>query len=290
MINLSDSLAEYLEITYSYIVKNTLYRGFRLLEEFGVSYYEEKYVALLTRENLDSIDKSDGVKSLLHKDMLSIIEQHELPLQLEYDITLIESVELAEFLYRIQRLEDYSILETIVNSPNTPKEVFVRIITTYSEFKEYRVREILGEVKECTLDAFKAFIEDHIERDIEESDTERIDFCKEWIRYLGEQHTIASEAYLSGYSDLTLEELINLFGVDMESLIDNKIVSKPSIAALEALSLLILTKDNYRDPVGKFSDNSNLFTSNLNNVTKLKPLIISMYSDFTDQIGTEDVN
>ena len=50
MLNLSDSLYEYIEKIFSYEQQSTIFTSFNLLENFGLKFYEDKYINLLYKE------------------------------------------------------------------------------------------------------------------------------------------------------------------------------------------------------------------------------------------------
>lgn len=50
MLNLSEQTVGYIETTFNEVMKPIIYNTFSMLETFGVSFYEDKYVDSLHRE------------------------------------------------------------------------------------------------------------------------------------------------------------------------------------------------------------------------------------------------
>lgn len=282
MININEDTIYYIQNTFQKEVQKVIYSSFSILEMFGLKFYEDKYTNLIHRNGtISNNDKRDLFLFALRKDVYDIIKDHSLVLDDKAEPTLNECNEVAHFLYIIQNLEDYETVSYRLNADDTPKRIIIDLIEQYSLLSKTRVMEIVEDVDYKLIESLKSFIEDKATDEKESIDTIRIKYINTFFEFIGkEAQCLGKDLYEKGYTNVTLEELINLLTFDLSVYLDTVTANKPSQAALDVLSILIITKDNYEMALMKFSKYNHLFTSKLDNVTKLTGIMMSMLGDF----------
>lgn len=88
--------------------------------------------------------------------------------------------------------------------------------------------------------------------------------------------------FRSGYVNLELEELLKLLPYEIEDKLQPNInVNIPQVA-LDVLSVLIMTKDNYDDPLLKLEEHLYTFFTDVSEVSRVKPTIVNIVGDFNN--------
>lgn len=283
MLNISEIVDYFIKISYTEELQKNIYTSFTLLEMFDVSYYEDKYLDLISRsETIDTDSKRDSFIVLLKKDILDIITEHKIQLNLDMDLSLDEVNEVAHFLYIIQNLEDYLIVDYIINSENSNRKKVCELLSKYSLLNISRILDIVDEVDDTFIEAMKQYIKYKEPEDDTVLDRKHIDYVKTFFSFIENSDCLGKRLYESGYTNLTLNELTNIVTFNLAEYIDSRVISNPSQTALDALSLLIITKDNYTLPLFKFEQNTSLFTTKLETVTKLNNIMTNMLNDYNN--------
>jgi len=297
MLNLSDSLYNYILTTFSPEEQSTIFTSFSLLENFGLKFYEDKYINLLYKENTISEEtKADTFKLYLFKDILNIIKEHQILLNLEQEPTLFELNEICSFLYIIQTLEDYNYALYIFSSTLSNREKIANLISYYSRISNIRLLELLNEIEDNFINNLIDFIESKQVNSKVSINTFYLKKMKYFFKFIGENNCLGKSNINIGLYNLELEEIINLLDIDISNYIDDLILNKVNTAqaALDILSLLIISKDSYELPLLKFKQYSNFFTNKLEHITLLENIIMNMLNDFNNyfnaQLESEKLN
>jgi len=279
MVNLSDILNLFITSKFLPDIQLKIKNAFFLLNEFGDSFFEDRYVSILSsEETIDNTDKQDIFINILKKDLLSIVNEHFIELDSDYDITLIELVDIVSFLHLIQRLENYEDVSYRLNSEDLNKNIIIDLIVMYTSLSKVRLLEIIKTVDYKLIEGLKMYIKENIvQEDIDMTYKKNLD---RFFNFIGTEECIGKNLYDKGYLNLTLGELTNLMTTDIPTYIDGKIESNPAKACLDILSLLFLTKDNYNIPLYKLKTNTRVFTDKSTNVTKIVSIIEKMLVDF----------
>lgn len=289
MLNLSQITGYYIATTYLPVIQKTIFDSFALLESFGFQYYEDKYVELIQRsDGITSEAKQDQFIFYLQADIAKIIEDHFIKINHYQSPTLEELNELAHFLYIIQSLENYDLVAYRVYSDDTPKNVLTDLITHFTLLSKPRSMELIESVSERFIDVLRAFIEDRVQ-ETKQIDKSHLTRLKMFFKFIENTPCLGLTFYEQGYINVTLEELLNLISLDVPAHIDNHIEKQLNVAqaALDTLSILLLCKDTYEIPLLKFKQNSFLFTSKLDSVTKLHTAMFNMLNDFNMFLDVE---
>jgi hypothetical protein len=288
MLNINELTAYYLEVTFSEEIRTTINYSFMLMELFGIKHYEDKYTDLISRtETIDNDAKQDLFIKYLNDDVIRIINDHHMHLNEGVDYKLFELNELAHFLYIIQNLEDYTELSYILHSEQTPRMVIVSLIVKYSLLSQVRAMELLGVVEPTLLIAIKEFVIDKEITVESHFDRAHLEHINHFIKFTQGGNSLGERLYLQGYPKLTLEEYTSVLPFNLVDYVDGNIGKNAAKTALDVLSLLVMTKDNYLVPLLKFKQNTSLFTSNLENVTKLSSIMVNILADFSDYLKAQ---
>jgi len=283
MLNINELTLYYIQVTFHEELRRIIYTSFSLLEMFGLKFYEDKYTELIQRrDTIDVDDKRDNFLYLIKQDIIKIINDHGVRLDMDMDVTLNECNEIAHFLYIVQNLEDYTDISYRLYAQDTSKNIFVDMVESLTLLSKSRLLEIIDYVDDSLITSLKDFIEDR-ERNlvsVEALDRKRLKYIQTFFSFIGDNKCLGRTLYETGYTSVTLEELTNLLRYNISDYIDKEIISNLPQAALDVLSILIITKDNYTLPLIKFSKFSYLFTNKLENVTKLHATILAMLNDF----------
>lgn len=281
MLNLSEITVYYINNTYQPELRKSIYNAFSLLESFGKKFYEDQLIDLVQREDdITSDTKRDMFYYIVQKEIKNIIKEHFIFLTEENNITLEEMNEVANFIYIIQNLEDYSIISYRIHAEDTSRNIIIDLIDYLSLLDKPRLMEVIAHVEDYFIDSLKAFIKDKEDNDNDTIDKKHMKHIHYFLNFIEHSKCMGNTFFTEGFSSLTLEEFIDLVGIDISSYIDKLINVDRAQAALDCLSILIVCKDSYELPILKFKQHTALFTHNLENVTKLEASMLSMLNDF----------
>jgi len=288
MLNIDEITNYFITVNYTEELKKQIYTSFSLFEQFGIQYYEDKYINLINRsDTIDNDTKRDTFILFLKQDLTAILNEHAIYLDNDQDVLLFDLNECVHFLYIIQNLEDYSLVSYIVHSNNPPKRIFISLMTQYTLLSEVRAMELIAIVEERFIDALKTLIESKPVLSEEQLNTEHLKYIQHFFNFTDTHTSLGLRLYKTGYTNLTLQELNNILTFNISDYVDKNIVTNLTQTALDVLSLLVITKDNYTVPLLKFNQNNGLFTHKLENVTKLETIITNILIDFNNYLEAE---
>ena len=281
MINLAEITVFYINTTFQPELRKTIYYSFSILETFGLKFYEEKFIELIQRDDsIDSDSKRDNFIHMLEVELTNIINQHFIFLNNDYNPTLAELTEIANFLYIIQNLEDYDLISYRLNAEDTPRNIIVDLIDYLTLIEKYRIMEIVDHIEANFIEALKTFINER-EDAAEKVDFKHLKHIRHFFAFIEKSDCLGLKLFNEGFNTVvTLEELLNASKLNIVNYIDKLMMTNRAQSALDCLSLLIICKDSYELPLLKFKQNTNLFTSNLDNITKLEASMLSILNDF----------
>ena len=286
MLNLSEQTVGYIETTFNEVLKPIIYNTFSMLETFGISFYEDKYVDLLHREfSIDSSDRQDTFTSMLREDVFDILKEHAVVLDLEQEPNLTELNHIAKGLLMFQTQEDYQPLTYILNNETSDKEKFIAVIHTLTDFSIYRLMELIESVGGNLIPSMLQFAKDsQVEDTPEQFDKGWLVHVAKFFKFIDETPCLGLELFTNGYVNLELSEVIDLLPYELDSKIKPNISLNTPQVALDVLSVLIVTKDNYNKPLEKLDEHLYTFFSDLNEVSRIKPIIVTMVTDFSNYL------
>lgn len=282
MLNLSELTAYYIAYNFQPELQKTIFNSFTILELFGINFYEDKYVDLIQREDtIDRDNKRDNFIQLLRQDIANVIREHYIYLDYDSEPELYELNEIANFLYMIQNREDYTEVSYRLHSDDSSRNIVIDLIEQLTTTSKVRLMEIIDHVEDTLVEALKGFTESRMtDTTPEQLNQTRLKYIQTFFNFIENTECLGLTLYQRGYTNLTLTELNDILTFSIASHIDNHLQYNTAQAALDTLSLLIVTKDDYDIPVLKFNKNTSIFTHKLENVTRLSHLILNMLNDF----------
>ena len=284
MININELTLYYIQVTFQPELQKVVYTSFSVLEMFGLKFYEDKYTELIQRDDtIDTENKRDNFLFKLKQDVSKILSEHGITLDTDADITLNDVNEIAHFLYIVQHLEDYSDVAYRLHALDTPKNIVTDLIQSLTLMSKSRLLDIISDVSPNLVASMKQYIADKEDSldNVESLDVKHRKYVNMFFTFTNQTECLGKTFYENGYTNVTLEELTNLISYNLAERLDKQILTNLPQVALDVLSILIITKDNYTLPLIKFSKSNHLFTSQLEHVTKLQGTILAMLNDFT---------
>ena len=283
MININELTLYYIQVTFQPELQKVIYTSFSIMESFGLKFYEDKYTELIQRDTtITSDNKRDNFLFRLKQDINNIITEHGIIMDTDVDVSLNDVNEIAHFLYIVQKLENYSDVSYRLYALDTPKNIVTDLIQSLTLMSKSRLLDIISSVSPNLIESLKQFVDDKEEdTDPEENvDMKHRKYAQAFLSFIGDHECLGRTYFENGYTSVTLEELTNLIPYTLSDIIDKKIITDTAQAALDVLSVLVITKDNYTLPLIKFSKFNHLFTNKLENVTKLQGVMLKMLNDF----------
>lgn len=281
MLNLAEITIYYVGNTFSPEQQKNIYAAFALLEAFGRKFYEDQIIDLIQRESdITSDTKRDMFVATLEKEVEKIIKEHFIFLNRELPITLHEMTEVANFLYIVQSLEDYSQVSYRLHAEDTPRNIIVDLIDYLSLLDKPRLMEIIAHVEDHFIDSLKEFIKDKEESETEKVDIKHLKHVRYFFKFIEGSECLGQTFFNSGFTSVTLQQFSELVSLNIPAYIDKIILTNRGQAALDCLSILLVCSDSYELPLLKFKQNTAMFTQSLENITKLEAAMTSMLNDF----------
>lgn len=281
MLNLAEITIYYVNNTFQPELRKSIYDSFSLLESFGRKFYEDKLIDLIQREDdITSDTKRDMFIHTVQKEIEHIIKEHFIFLNTDISVTLNEMNEVANFLYIVQSLEDYSQVSYRLHAEDTARNIIVDLIDYLSLLDKPRIMEIIAHVEDHFIVSLKEFIKDKEDSDTEKLDIKHLKYLRYFFMFIENTKCLGHTFFNEGYSSLTLHEFNELVSVNIGAYIDKTIMVNRGQAVLDCLSILLVCRDSYELPILKFKQNTNMFTHNLENTTKLEASMLSMLNDF----------
>lgn len=278
--SLSEEILSYISVTYAKEEQVDIFSSFDLLDQFGNKFYEQKYIELISRyDSISTSDKRDNFLLLLTKDVLDIVVQHGLNVNFDSNPSLEEINEICHFLYIVQNIEDYSFVTYVVNSGMSDKEKICNLLVHFTLLSKHRCMELIEDSCEVIADVIAKYVADK-DIGVEKIDKKHMDNYNIFLEFIGNQDCLGRLFFSDGLTTLNLEDLSNFIDFELDLYVDSLFKINDAKAALDILSILLLCRDSWEMPMIKFKQNSSLFSSNLEHVTKLSYMLLAMLGDF----------
>lgn len=281
MLNLSEDLINYILFVMDEVRQQTTLECFSIFEGFSLPNYEDKYMDLIySADQMDSGVAQGVFLGHLQADLLTVINQHGIELFPEESSNLAELIEIAACLLLLPKLEDKTYINYRVNSSDTSKNVLTQLLVKYSGLTEFRCMEMIQNVSNKLIEAIKENCAS-AEEDTVPLSTKHKWFVDEFFSFIGDTPCLGRDLREDGYSGkVSLDELLNLLPFHFETKIDKTLEVNPAQSALDILSVLVITTDDFEVPLQKFKEHSELFTTNTVHVTRLSAMMFSIVNDF----------
>lgn len=282
MLNISEDLDNFITLAFNDYQQTLLREAFGLLEAFTLPEYEDKYLQLLYDEDgVDPTARNSLFLDKMEKDLVFLIEQHAITLTKDSSIALEDLVEILNMLVLLPNLENMSTLRYRVLSEEEPRMLFIQLLEHYTSVPLLKAMELIEDVSQSLIDSMKELCGEECDDVREEIDRNHQNYIVKFFNFINHTECMGLDLHRQGYSNkLTVEELLRLIPTNMEEHIDNKIIRQPAETALDVLSILIITKDEYEIPLTKFKSVAELFTSNSLYITRLTHMMLGIVNDF----------
>lgn len=283
MLNLSEDVTNYIDTVFKGDMVELIKEGMVILERFHFPNYEEEYTNLIySPDTIDPSDIPDMFRVKLEDHLRHIVEVHQITLSKDYVPTLTELLEICNTLLIVPNLEDMSFVRYRALSDNEPKETLVELLERYSSLGIVRSMEIVENVSESFIEALVASCGEECQVDQLSLDRNHLKYCNYFFEFIENSECLGLKFFNEGYGNkLTLDELLKLITFPIDDYLDDLLDKNPAQAALDVLSLLIITRDQYELPLVKFKDLSDMFTSDTMYVTRLTGMMTSILNDFS---------
>ncbi len=285
MRTLSETLVAYVEANYHPELQQVIFNSFQSISNFGNPYYEDEYINLISkRDHIDPDNMRLMFMTTVKKDLLNFITIHDIYVADYADIRIFELEKIANALYRLSKLEDYEEVSYIVNSYLPVRAKTINLIKYLTNLEEIRLYEIIERVDDT-------FIEDLIEftdnqRSVETTEdtshitADRLTYIRTFTKFLNNQHCLGLTYFDSGFNNVSLKELIDLLPYSVFEYISENLNKNSVQLALDILSLMIVTTDNYDNPIEKLEQHSSVLFLEAETATKVISIAKNIMQDF----------
>lgn len=271
-----DSLIlDFIEASYTEELKQEFYKAIDLFNKFNYTNYETSLIdILMNQRNESSVDAIDAFTLEINNKLDYIISQHQLKVKLYTSIE--DKTELLTGLYLLQEQEDYNSIISILESLEDDLEKFTTILSDVSSVNKLKLYEILDEFNPVILTKLKEFIYlkennvviNYIDHDLRVNITLFFNYYK--LNNIG-YNLIHSDILIGDvfvtYIPFILSEIV---GIDDKE------------TALNILSVLNISNDGYKDPIGVYREHSMTLLNDLNKVSAIEVILINLSNNFMD--------
>lgn len=245
-----------------------LYKSFNIIEAYE---YNDPYSMLI---NILTVELEDDDKKTIFLGRITfmlneILENHTIVLTDE--ATFSETNTIADTLYNIQHLEDYSAIIELLESLETSDIILATILADHCGLSATKIMSIIDSYDDEVLVKLKAFIYAKEESDIEPMDVTAIR-SKAILFFDKYGKDNAGYALIEGNVDLGLpfETYITMIG---DSSITNSTIDQ---LAINLLSVILLSKEGSNDPLMTFRNHSELLVGDMKTINAVDSKILSL--------------
>lgn len=287
MLNLSDLTGYFIEYHFTDAQKLLLLNGFTVLETFAFDggYYEDKYVNLIANENITNDTKQLNFLVEMQSDILSVIKQHGIVINRLVTPDLSTLLEIAHGLILLANLEDYTDVAYRVHGTGTNRKILIDLLERYTMLSEVKLMESIESVEDTLIESLRELSVDALHEEAIIKDTKHQLYITRFFEFIDGHPCLGKTLYEKGYkSNLTLEELLNLLPYSVTSYIEKEETTNLPQVALDVLSLLIITRDDYDLPLFKIKKLGYLFTGDIQLLNRISNVILKIMNDFGVQL------
>ncbi len=281
MADISELTQVFIEENFTSLVQQKIFEALTILDKFEVRFYEDDLENLICLEGM--IEKDNQRDLFLEKVgryLSSVLEEHEVFLNEEHDISLSERVEVCQFLLLVQDLEDKSLLSYRLYSDDNARNIFTSLLARYSYLDEFRAMEIVDRIGVTLIEAMKKICKDTelTEQVIDAKQKEEWKIFNAFINKSAE--TIGFVLVDKGYSKINFPDLYNLEKDFIDRSIKQNESSNRPQCAVDVISLLLMCKDTYQLPLMEYDKQLSVLFSNMDNVTGVKYTATQILKDY----------
>lgn len=281
MADISELTQTYIESNFHPSKQKLLLDSLTVLDKFDIRYYEEDLENLITMSDLaERDDIQDLFTEKVNRYIQSVLEEHGIKINEEYDAGLNELLEIAQFLLLVQDLEDKTLLSYRLYSDDNVKSIFISLLSRYSYLEEFRCMELIHSVSGNLIEAMKRICKD-TELTEQTIDLKQKEEWKIFTSFTNKTESAGRSLVNKGYSKIDFHNLYSLEKDFIDScLVSNESANRPQ-AALDCVSILLMCKDTYHLPIMEFDKQLSPLFSNGENVTGVKYIVGQILKDFS---------
>lgn len=277
-MKLDETIIGYTAITFSHDTQLEMYRAFELLEMFGYTYYDQQFIDLIAKTEMDSMERQDKFKELLRSNMINVLTEHLI--KVKSDITLQDVNEILSGLFLIQHLEDYSYLQYRMSSMASNALILSDILSSVSAYPSHKYVTLFEEVSNKFMKTLDELIEQRVSDERYSPDLAHERMVKNLFSFTKQTPTIGGGLLAEG-TGLTcdLKQLVDLLPYSLPAVLSEKAVKDPVQTALDIVVFIMMGKDTYQTPIVAFKKHTNLFLNTPLLTTKIEPIVTKIILD-----------
>jgi hypothetical protein len=285
MLNISDEVMYYVTNKFHPDNQKFVLDSFGLLEAFGLKFYEDKYINLVSmQDTIDSIDKEDMFITSLENDIRSIIEDHYITLTKNH-IDIYTLNEIAHAILLICSLEDYTLVQYVLSADRPARDMFITLVVMYSLLHEFTAMEAIQEVDDKLIQAIDKLAQDKSTEISQESIEQKYNnLVNSFFSFIQNTDCIGRRLYTGGYVNMNYQDLLDLIPMSIPDYIENNLTTNITQAALDILSLLMIAKDTQQYPLLELEKQIPYIVQDTTAITKITSIIKNMLNDFKDYL------
>lgn len=272
---MDEILKDYIESTFNFEMKLEIYKSFNLFFDYSLENFEEDFIEITMLESKTAKeDNQDRFIILLNEKIDFIVRAHQL--KLSEEATLEQKNELLRALFRLQSLEDYTGVISILETTESNLEKFAIIIADISNLDEATVHELVISDDFTLLASLKSYIylkEDSEYQEVNESE-EVVEQAKHFFKFFD-----------GDYVGRRLAKSV-LLGQRFESYLpfieDSIVVPDNDETAINILSIIYISSDTFNDPLNSYRKHSLRILHDLNAVSKIEEHVIGLIGKFEE--------
>lgn len=280
-LNIDDMLIYYIENTYPDNMKKQLYTSLSLCEMFGMKFYEDELIDMLSNNDLfDKMDLQDTLFNKIELKIINILKEHQIELDPHEQKTLEEINDIANFIYLFNNLISYNSVKYRLNAFDEPKTIFIDCLSEFSLIDKIRYHMIIASVSPQLIESMKKMAD---EKDEDTDDILNDVYVKNYqyfLQFIGENQCLGKTLYDEGYVNIRMTDLINLSKVSIRDTIQGNLTSNIAQSAVDILSVILLGVDSFEAPLIYFNKNVELFLDNSEKTIALNSIMQNMLIDF----------
>ncbi len=288
-MKLDEMTIGYMAISYSHERQLEMYRSFELLDLFGMKYYEDDFITLLTRTDIDGMERQDAFEGLVRTKIVEVIHAHEI--FVTDDILLKDANEVLSAIYILQTLEDYSWVQYRLSSLQPNTVIVADILSHVSTYEPHQFARLIPMVSDNFMRLLRAVVDARVTEETYDPDGNHDKMIKNLFSFCNNHPTMGGALLTEGLNiNLTLKQLLDIAPYDVAATISEEAVKNPIQAALDIVTFIMIGKDTYQVPVVSYKRYSSLFLNDTLLVTRLEPIVSKIIIDANNHYELKNSN
>lgn len=269
----------YIESEFQEDVVIEIYKAFKLLEQFNYEDYEQPFISLLmTYEESDPTNIKDLFLVKLVNMLNVVISAHKF--KLYSNTSLYKINEFLDALYNFQYLNDYSFIESILESEEDIEEIFSEFISSLSCLTKLECLDCIEEIEPEIIDNIRGYIMQKNENSDVKNEEYNVHIqpllnnIKLFKQFLATEDILGFKFVKAGVLlGMPFKTYINIFKHYFKEEINER-------NANNLLSVIYLSRDGFENPINTFRLYGNNFIHDIGNISKIDSFIINTVDKF----------